>query len=90
MSIYQFLIAVRQKDGEMLTNDAGETTRRAVLFLKRGGSGAELIMVDRQSSDGFLLSYHPHRRKRHQTRLRIRRETTRAESRRCTYTTSFE
>lgn len=27
MSIYQFLIAVRQKDGEMLTNDAGETTR---------------------------------------------------------------
>ena len=23
MSIYQFLIAVRQKDGEMLTNDAG-------------------------------------------------------------------
>ena len=29
MSIYQFLIAVRQKDGEMLTNDAGETTRYA-------------------------------------------------------------
>ncbi len=27
MSIYQFLIAVRQKDGELLTNDAGETTR---------------------------------------------------------------
>ena len=27
MSIYQFLIAVRQKDGEMLQNDAGETTR---------------------------------------------------------------
>ena len=26
MSIYQFLIAVRQRDGEMLTNDAGETT----------------------------------------------------------------
>ncbi|KAL1744526.1 PIN domain-like protein [Schizophyllum fasciatum] len=26
MSIYQFLIAVRQKDGEMLTNDAGEIT----------------------------------------------------------------
>ncbi|KAJ7219904.1 flap endonuclease 1 [Mycena pura] len=26
MSIYQFLIAVRQKDGELLTNDAGETT----------------------------------------------------------------
>ncbi len=29
MSIYQFLIAVRQKDGELLTNDAGETTRYA-------------------------------------------------------------
>lgn len=27
MSMYQFLIAVRQKDGELLTNDAGETTR---------------------------------------------------------------
>ncbi|KZO98738.1 XPG N-terminal [Calocera viscosa TUFC12733] len=26
MSLYQFLIAVRQKDGEMLTNDQGETT----------------------------------------------------------------
>jgi hypothetical protein len=27
MSIYQFLIAVRSKDGELLTNDAGDTTR---------------------------------------------------------------
>jgi flap endonuclease-1 len=27
MSIYQFLIAVRQRDGEMLMNEAGETTR---------------------------------------------------------------
>ncbi|KAI8138898.1 flap endonuclease 1 [Fennellomyces sp. T-0311] len=26
MSIYQFMIAVRQQDGQMLTNDAGETT----------------------------------------------------------------
>ncbi|KAF8334467.1 hypothetical protein F5887DRAFT_990783, partial [Amanita rubescens] len=25
MSIYQFLIAVRQKDGELLTNEAGES-----------------------------------------------------------------
>ena len=30
MSIYQFLIAVRQRDGEMLTNDAGETNRCAM------------------------------------------------------------
>ena len=29
MSIYQFLIAVRQRDGEMLMNEAGETTRYA-------------------------------------------------------------
>lgn len=27
MSIYQFLIAVRQRDGEMLQNSEGETTR---------------------------------------------------------------
>lgn len=27
MSIYQFMIAVRQQDGQMLTNEAGETTR---------------------------------------------------------------
>lgn len=27
MSIYQFLIAVRQQDGMQLTNDSGETTR---------------------------------------------------------------
>lgn len=33
MSIYQFLIAVRSKDGEMLTNDSGETTRYARLAI---------------------------------------------------------
>lgn len=27
MSIYQFLIAVRQQDGAQLTSDSGETTR---------------------------------------------------------------
>ncbi|RUO97165.1 XPG N-terminal [Jimgerdemannia flammicorona] len=27
MSIYQFMIAVRQQDGQMLTNEFGETTR---------------------------------------------------------------
>ncbi|KAI0301139.1 PIN domain-like protein [Multifurca ochricompacta] len=35
MSIYQFLIAVRQKDGEMLTNDAGETTSHLMGFFYR-------------------------------------------------------
>jgi len=29
MSIYQFLIAVRQQDGQLLQNDAGEVTRYA-------------------------------------------------------------
>ncbi|KAF8652902.1 hypothetical protein AX16_004090 [Volvariella volvacea WC 439] len=35
MSIYQFLIAVRQRDGEMLTNDAGETTSHLMGFFYR-------------------------------------------------------
>ena len=32
MSIYQFLIAVRQRDGEVLMNEAGETTRYIRVF----------------------------------------------------------
>ncbi|KAH9045050.1 PIN domain-like protein [Lactarius hengduanensis] len=35
MSIYQFLIAVRQRDGEMLMNDAGETTSHLMGFFYR-------------------------------------------------------
>ncbi|THU81728.1 PIN domain-like protein [Dendrothele bispora CBS 962.96] len=35
MSIYQFLIAVRQRDGEMLTNDSGETTSHLMGFFYR-------------------------------------------------------
>lgn len=35
MSIYQFLIAVRQKDGEMLTNEQGETTSHLMGFFYR-------------------------------------------------------
>ncbi|KAB5596379.1 Flap endonuclease-1 [Ceratobasidium theobromae] len=35
MSIYQFLIAVRQQDGQMLTNDAGETTSHLMGFFYR-------------------------------------------------------
>ncbi|KAJ7104291.1 flap endonuclease 1 [Mycena belliarum] len=35
MSIYQFLIAVRSKDGEVLTNDAGETTSHLMGFFYR-------------------------------------------------------
>jgi len=35
MSIYQFLIAVRQRDGEMLTNSEGETTSHLMGFFYR-------------------------------------------------------
>lgn len=35
MSIYQFLIAVRQQDGQLLQNDAGEVTRYALNCLQR-------------------------------------------------------
>ncbi|CAE6407258.1 unnamed protein product [Rhizoctonia solani] len=35
MSIYQFLIAVRQQDGQMLTNEAGETTSHLMGFFYR-------------------------------------------------------
>jgi len=33
MSIYQFLIAVRQQDGQQLTTESGETTRYVLLLL---------------------------------------------------------
>jgi len=36
MSIYQFLIAVRQQDGQLLQNDAGEVTRYARDHLELG------------------------------------------------------
>lgn len=35
MSIYQFLIAVRQQDGQMLQNEAGETTSHLMGFFYR-------------------------------------------------------
>lgn len=39
MSIYQFLIAVRQQDGQLLQNDAGEVTRYAGDCLELGSVG---------------------------------------------------
>ena len=36
MSIYQFLIAVRQQDGQLLQNDAGEITRCVRNYLELG------------------------------------------------------
>jgi hypothetical protein len=35
MSIYQFLVAVRQRDGEVLQNEAGETTSHLMGFFYR-------------------------------------------------------
>lgn len=43
MSIYQFLIAVRQQDGQLLQNDAGEITRYAENRFRFGSRGAELL-----------------------------------------------
>lgn len=41
MSIYQFLIAVRQQDGQQLMNDAGETTSHLMgLFYRSVHSSA--------------------------------------------------
>ena len=42
MSIYQFLIAVRQQDGQLLQNDAGEVTRCVRNRLQLGLRDAEL------------------------------------------------
>jgi len=42
MSIYQFLIAVRQQDGQLLQNDAGEVTRYARNCLELGLRDVEL------------------------------------------------
>lgn len=36
MSIYQFLIAVRQQDGQLLQNEAGEVTRCVQSYLEPG------------------------------------------------------
>jgi flap endonuclease-1 len=41
MSIYQFLIAVRQQDGQLLQNDAGEVTRYARTHLELGLSDGD-------------------------------------------------
>lgn len=54
MSIYQFLIAVRQ-EGHNLTNDAGETTRCA-LSPDESVEEELMILVGTQSSSGTLVS----------------------------------
>ena len=53
MTIYQSLIAVRQKDGEMLTNDAGETIRYG--WLKPSGLNFLLgVLIFLSRLMGFL------------------------------------
>lgn len=78
MSIYQFLIAVRQKDGEMLTNDAGETTRYVIYV---GEYVENALTLQEQSSHGLLLSNYTNGRERHQASVCLRREATRAKGR---------
>lgn len=56
MSIYQFLIAVRSKDGEVLTNEAGETTRSVASRMKTADVSQTLSNDDTKSFDGILLS----------------------------------
>ncbi|OLL22218.1 Flap endonuclease 1 [Neolecta irregularis DAH-3] len=46
MSIYQFLIAVRQTDGQQLMNEAGETTRYVSDITQ---------LISRKSSNGIIL-----------------------------------
>jgi len=43
MSIYQFLIAVRQQDGQQLMNDAGETTSHLMGLFYRSVASSPLI-----------------------------------------------
>lgn len=55
MSIYQFLIAVRQQDGTQLMNESGETTRsyRLSRCLDDDTDGVHLS----QSFDGIVLPH---------------------------------
>lgn len=56
MSIYQFLIAVRQKDGDMLTNDAGETTRHVSLTFRQFiNLNASVVISWDSSTEQFAL-----------------------------------
>lgn len=62
MSIYQFLIAVRQQDGQMLMNESGDVT--SYVSLDPAGDVAPMyqrlllvhIKLTEQASDGVLLS----------------------------------
>ncbi|KAF8758952.1 hypothetical protein RHS01_02995 [Rhizoctonia solani] len=54
MSIYQFLIAVRQQDGQMLTNEAGETTSHLMGFFYR-----TLRMVDHGIKPAYVFDGKP-------------------------------
>ncbi|KAG8931896.1 Elongation of fatty acids protein 2 [Tulasnella sp. 418] len=54
MSIYQFLIAVRQKDGELLTNDQGETTSHLMGLFYR-----TIRMVDNGIKPAYVFDGKP-------------------------------
>ena len=61
-SIYQFLIAVRQQDGQMLMNESGDVTRCVTYRLRtamdrilRYGETANAADTSPESPDGVLL-----------------------------------
>jgi hypothetical protein len=76
MSIYQFLIAVRQQDGQQLMNDAGETTSHLMGLFYR--FVLPFILSVRLSSHGAQQD-DPYGRKRPQALLRFRRKASSAQ-----------
>lgn len=65
MSIYQFMIAVRQQDGNMLMNDQGETTR----YSSNDSSIYHMTDDSFKSSYGHVLSNSEDGGQRHKTSI---------------------
>ncbi|KAJ2958236.1 hypothetical protein NQZ79_g6147 [Umbelopsis isabellina] len=68
MSIYQFMIAVRQQDGQMLTNDAGETTSHLMGMFYR-----TIRMVDNGIKPVYVFDGKPPTMKSGELALRLER-----------------
>lgn len=54
MSIYQFLIAVRQQDGQQLMNEAGETTSHLMGLFYRCADCCSLLSLSGLTADPAL------------------------------------
>ncbi|CAM0141632.1 Elongation of fatty acids protein 2 [Umbelopsis sp. WA50703] len=68
MSIYQFMIAVRQQDGQMLTNEAGETTSHLMGMFYR-----TIRMVDNGIKPVYVFDGKPPTMKSGELALRLER-----------------